>query len=689
MASPCGSPHIREGLRDAPLCERPAKRPRTSILETYMCPVCGAGDVDDGHVNMCLDTGTAAKPEAVACPVCELPNADAVHVNRCLDLSLAAAAPVPAGARADFEVCPVCGEAAGPGHVDKCIDNACPPESPVNSPAHSLNEQRTDATRPVSKAEPLPISDWLGPDFAKYVSAFVSAGFSSLDDLRNVPEPVEDFLRFQCGVSALGPRKKLGRRLQLFLAKSKRTDASGQQNPENVNNYEVDLAGASRQKVFSKPRENVSLSATAEEATAVPKKVWDIFSPSFRANPVARSGKKPVAKPSFNGSSGSGERGARQHAFSHRVSGTSFTVDSFRGPKSDPCRRFFLTHFHSDHYGGLSKKSMAPGGIVLCTSVTASLVNSLLRVPVDRIQVLPSDGRSVDVPDTVDGKNGVTVRCFDANHCPGAVVMLFFVWKTKRYILHSGDCRYDPAVFSKHKALADIIAAGQLDFLHLDTTYCNPRYVFPYQPTILEGVVKAALQEDKRTRGRCLFFFGTYSIGKEKVFMAVARALNLHLYCSKRKRGILEALDIPGLKDRLVDKPGAARVHILSMRDLSCDGIKSHAKYSGLNRDFIGKGLAVIMKPTGWTYSASGGDGVRRSVRTADQAVTYDVAYSEHSSYSELRDFVAWARPARLIPTVNCKSASDAEKLQNLLGHRNRSLRLISSGPGDKSLRQA
>lgn len=41
--------------------------------------------------------------------------------------------------------------------------------------------------------------------------------------------------------------------------------------------------------------------------------------------------------------------------------------------------------------------------------------------------------------------------------------------------------------------------------------------------------------------------------------------------------------------------------------------------------------------------------------------------YSEHSSFGELRQCVAWARPARVVPTANCRSREDAERLVALL----------------------
>ena len=39
------------------------------------------------------------------------------------------------------------------------------------------------------------------------------------------------------------------------------------------------------------------------------------------------------------------------------------------------------------------------------------------------------------------------------NHCPGADVLLFRVWHTGRWVLHTGDCQYDVAYFARHRSL--------------------------------------------------------------------------------------------------------------------------------------------------------------------------------------------------------------------------------------------
>lgn len=61
------------------------------------------------------------------------------------------------------------------------------------------------------------------------------------------------------------------------------------------------------------------------------------------------------------------------------VPGCKFLVDSFsRVAQKSGTRSFFLTHFHYDHYGGLSKTFSA--GTIYCTPETARLVQLKLKV---------------------------------------------------------------------------------------------------------------------------------------------------------------------------------------------------------------------------------------------------------------------------------------------------------------------
>ena len=56
------------------------------------------------------------------------------------------------------------------------------------------------------------------------------------------------------------------------------------------------------------------------------------------------------------------------------LTGTGFTVDAFQYGEVEGCTAYFLTHFHSDHYAGLSKDFMWP---VYCSEVSFSPLNSV------------------------------------------------------------------------------------------------------------------------------------------------------------------------------------------------------------------------------------------------------------------------------------------------------------------------
>jgi DNA cross-link repair 1A protein len=106
----------------------------------------------------------------------------------------------------------------------------------------------------------------------------------------------------------------------------------------------------------------------------------------------------------------------------------------------------------------------------------------------------------------------------------------------------------------------------RVDALYLDTTYCKPCYTFPTQRSAVDAVIELVLMhcgmdeaENKRHAAsrlsfdtsspapltRTLFLFGTYSVGKEKIFMEVARALNEPVCVSSHKFRLISAFGWP------------------------------------------------------------------------------------------------------------------------------------------------
>jgi DNA cross-link repair 1A protein len=110
-------------------------------------------------------------------------------------------------------------------------------------------------------------------------------------------------------------------------------------------------------------------------------------------------------------------------------------------------------------------------GTIYCTPITAALVRQQLRVPHSIIQEV-----SIGSPIVV---NGVKVTVVEANHCPGAVMMLFEP-PGRVPVLHSGDCRLTAKVQEEPVLQA---LRGRVDLV-LDTTYADPAYTFPSQEEV-------------------------------------------------------------------------------------------------------------------------------------------------------------------------------------------------------------
>ena len=114
-----------------------------------------------------------------------------------------------------------------------------------------------------------------------------------------------------------------------------------------------------------------------------------------------------------------------------------------------------------------------------------------------------------------------TVTCTDANHCPGAV-MIAFETRGRPPVLHSGDCRFDAQRFQGCPLLCRLRGRA---ILHLDTTYCSPQHCFPLQCDVVANVAALCRGEWDacRAAGRRppLLVFGSYTIGKERIFLEV------------------------------------------------------------------------------------------------------------------------------------------------------------------------
>ncbi|MCD9642954.1 hypothetical protein HAX54_030022 [Datura stramonium] len=329
---------------------------------------------------------------------------------------------------------------------------------------------------------------------------------------------------------------------------------------------------------------------------------------------------------------------------------TRFIIDGFKYA-GDFSVSYFLSHFHSDHYTGLS--SNWSKGIIFCSSTTANLLTEVLNVPAQFVVSLPLSKAVL-----IDGSE---VFLIDANHCPGAVQFLFKVpvnnGKFERYV-HTGDFRY-----CDDMKLGPVLNAFVgADAVFLDTTYCHPKFIFPSQEESIDyivGVIEKSGVENEGSLKNTLFLIATYVIGKEKILVEVSRRCQRKIHVDDRKISVLEVLG-HGEDGVFTTVESETDVHVVGWNVLGETWPYFRPNFEKMDKIMNEKGYSKVVGfvPTGWTYEVKRN---KFSVRKKDSFEIHLVPYSEHSNYDELRQYVKFLKPKHVIPTVG----TDVEKLDS------------------------
>jgi DNA cross-link repair 1B protein len=297
-------------------------------------------------------------------------------------------------------------------------------------------------------------------------------------------------------------------------------------------------------------------------------------------------------------------------------------VDDFR--HENGVSSYFLTHLHADHTRGLCKNWN--NGIIFCSEVTLRLFNHKFKELCVSSRLLRA--LELGVPHDVLLSNCMpaTITLVDANHCPGAVMVVIEV--QGRCVVHTGDCRWQ-ASMARHPCLW----GKKVHTAFLDCTYAKPQFTFPSREEAAAQVVSLSRRYQEH-----IIYIAVDTLGKEELLVALAQALDERVFVSLDR---FLRMSLCGFNMGLfTTKADAARIRTMDRRQLTAAFIQSRQQAQP----------CVGIVPTGWSLEHK-----EQRSSCGVQSHFYTVPYSLHSSFDELVDFVRSIKPKQIVPT------SDAE----------------------------
>ena len=303
------------------------------------------------------------------------------------------------------------------------------------------------------------------------------------------------------------------------------------------------------------------------------------------------------------------------------IRNTNILVDDFEFSKRNEIFKnyvYILSHLHADHYKGLTNSFQC--GKIYCSEDTGKVLSLKFPGIAENIIGLKLN-QEYEIP--LNENTGVTCTLvlLDANHILGST-MIFL----KGYfgtVLHTGDFRWSRHLLNTNTYLfnKDATMKYKIDELIMDNTYCDPIFQFPAQQECI-GYIKKII--DKNLPCRVKMF--AYTIGKEEIAVQLARHYKTKIVVGPQRYKNMISLNFH--PEMFTTNESQGFIHLES-------GINSKKAHTVLDENQSNETLIQI--------NLSGWYNIKSYLSTKPNQ--YYVAYSSHSNYPELEDFLSIVKP--------------------------------------------
>lgn len=286
----------------------------------------------------------------------------------------------------------------------------------------------------------------------------------------------------------------------------------------------------------------------------------------------------------------------------------------------------FLSHCHADHMVGLS--ALTNLHIPIITSeISAVFLKHQFPGICDAIETIEIES-PLELSYTWNEKKiQLIVTALSAKHCPGSVMFLFET--PTQTILYTGDFRIQKSHFHQY----DLLKNKQIDSIHLDSTFLSEKFnEFPTQrESIFEicSLIQEWLQLHSENK---ILIEMPAQYGVEYLFIAIEEKLKQKIYVTEKQWQ--KYIYLPAMDNCISSDASKCRI-FTKFKSFN----ESSSFLCPLKRLRIIKPSAMFWK--NWKRGES-------IVMQINDKNDYRVAYSNHCSCSELREFLEFTKPKRV-----------------------------------------
>ncbi len=260
-----------------------------------------------------------------------------------------------------------------------------------------------------------------------------------------------------------------------------------------------------------------------------------------------------------------------------------------------------------------------------CSAVTAELLRIRTRCTWDKLS-------PHEVGETFMVREGVSARFVDANHCPGAVMVV--IEMHGHTLLYTGDFRYHAKMM---KGLANWV--GRVDKVIFDSTFCNPLLRFPKKEQSIRAVRDVLLSEGGKVQR---VYIALEMLGCEEVLVSLAQEMNIKFYIDKYSQRNEQLVMMESTNNCITDSPDT-KYHIIANRMIS--------KCARMEGDC---GSKLFIKPSTLWFARRAIHGrmdLEKNIVVREGNV-FHVLFSMHSDFYEIREFISDLRPKSIQPML-------------------------------------